>query len=200
MKRQQIELKLTEKFGATTGAVLLFLIEVVQIVLISSAIIIPIRYFLVQPFYVKGASMEPNFYDHEYLIIDELSYRMRNPERGEIVVFRYPRDPSQFFIKRVIGLPGETVEVTGGNVIIFNESHPNGLTLEETYLGDVHTNGKDRVTLGENEYFVMGDNRDESLDSRSFGPIHRSDLIGRVWVRGLPLNRITDFDLPVYNN
>ncbi len=200
MKREQLELKLTQKFGATTGAILLFFVEVLQIVIISSAIIIPIRYFLVQPFYVKGASMEPNFYDHEYLIIDELSYRLRDPLRGEIVVFRYPRDPSQFFIKRVIGLPGETIEVTGGKVILFNGDYPNGFTLDETYLGDVRTNGKDRVTLGEREYFIMGDNRDESLDSRSFGPIHRSDIIGRAWVRGLPLSRAGTFDLPEYNH
>ena len=199
MNREKLELKLEQKFGATTGAIFLFIIEVLQIVIISSAIIIPIRYFLVQPFYVKGASMEPNFYDHEYLIIDELSYRFREPERGEIIVFRYPRDPSQFFIKRVIGLPGETVEITGGNVIMFNTEHPNGIKLDESYLSGVSTNGKDRVTLSENEFYVLGDNRDESLDSRSFGPIHRSDVIGRVWVRGLPLSRIGGFELPVYN-
>jgi len=200
MKREQIELKLSEKFGATTAAILLFIIEVLQIVIISCAIIIPIRYFLVQPFYVKGASMEPNFYDHEYLIIDELSYRFRQPERGEIIVFRYPRDPSQFFIKRVIGLPGETIEVNGGHVLLSNTEHPNGLVLDEPYLSGVETLGKDRVTLTDSEYFVMGDNRGESLDSRSFGPIHESDIVGRVWVRGLPLSRISQFPLPVYNN
>ena len=199
MNREQLELKLQGKFGATTGAILLFIIEVLQIVIISSAIIIPIRYFLVQPFYVKGASMEPNFYDHEYLVIDELSYRLREPVRGEIVVFRYPRDPSQFFIKRVIGLPGETVEVTGGNILLYNDEHPNGLKLDETYLPtDLRTNGKDRVTLGDGEYYVMGDNRNESLDSRSFGAIHLTDVIGRVWVRGLPLSRVGTFTAPEY--
>jgi signal peptidase I len=79
------------------------LLELVQVILISAAIVIPLRTFLVQPFYVKGASMEPNFYDHEYLIIDELSYRFRDPQRGDIVVFRYPNDPKQYFIKRVVG-------------------------------------------------------------------------------------------------
>ncbi|HAU66351.1 MAG: Signal peptidase I [Candidatus Uhrbacteria bacterium GW2011_GWF2_39_13] len=191
--------RLYQRFGPIGGAVASFFVEVIQIVLLSSAIIIPIRYFLIQPFYVKGASMEPNFYDHEYLIIDELSYRFREPIRGEIVVFHYPRDPSQFFIKRVIGLPGETVEVTGGNIIIYNTEHPNGLTLEEDYLGDEQTNGKERVTLGENEFFVFGDNRDASLDSRSFGPITRKDLIGRVWVRGLPFSRMGTFEIPDYN-
>lgn len=194
-----IEDKLYTRFGPVGGAVASFLLEVVQIVLISSAIIIPIRYFLIQPFYVKGASMEPNFYDSEYLIIDEMSYRFRDPMRGEIVVFRYPRDPSQFFIKRVVALPGETVEITDGNVLIYNEEHPNGMLLKEDYLGGEQTNGKERVTLGGDEYFVLGDNRDSSLDSRSFGTLDRDNLIGRVWVRGLPLSRMTTFDVPMYN-
>lgn len=192
------ENKLYNRFGPVGGAVLAFLIEVIQIVMISSAIIIPVRYFLVQPFYVKGASMEPNFYDHEYLIIDELSYRFRIPERGEIVVFRYPREPSQFFIKRVVALPGETVEITGGEVVIYNTEHPNGLKLDEEYLTET-TSGKERVTLGPDEYFVLGDNRDSSLDSRSFGALNIDNIIGRVWVRGLPLSRIGTFDLPEYN-
>lgn len=194
----QIEDRLYDRFGPVGGAVVSFLFEVVQIVLISSAIIIPIRYFLIQPFYVKGASMEPNFYDQEYLIIDELTYRFRDPFRGEIVVFKYPRDPSQYFIKRVVGLPGETIEVTGGNVMIYNTQHPNGLVLEEAYLEE-STTGKIRVTLGENEYYVFGDNRDSSLDSRSFGAITRDYVIGRVWVRGLPLDRMGTFELPAYN-
>ena len=143
--------------------------------------------------------MEPNFYDHEYLIIDELSYRFRDPYRGEILVFRYPRDPSQFFIKRIVGLPGETIEVTGGDVIIYNTEHPNGFVLEETYLEGAQTSGKTKVTLGADEYYVFGDNRGASLDSRSFGPIHESDVIGRVWVRGLPFSRIGTFDIPEYN-
>ena len=190
--------KLYQRFGPVGGAVVAFLFEVVQIVLISSAIIVPIRYFLIQPFYVKGASMEPNFYDQEYLIIDELTYQFRDPYRGEIIVFKYPRDRSQYFIKRVVGLPGETIEVTGGNVIVYNTENPNGLVLEEVYLEE-STTGKIRVTLGEDEYYVFGDNRDSSLDSRSFGPITREDIIGRVWVRGLPFSRIGTFELPAYN-
>lgn len=187
------------KLGPTLGAVALFVLEVVQIVIISAAIIIPIRYFLIQPFYVEGASMEPNYYDHEYLIIDEITYRFREPERGEIVVFRYPQDPSQFFIKRVIGLPGETVEVSEGRVTIYNDEHPSGIVLEEDYLDVSLTFGKKRVSLNKDEYYVLGDNRDESLDSRNFGPIRASDIVGRVWVRGLPVSRIDVFDLPEYN-
>lgn len=193
-----IEQRLQEKFGPIVGSILFFVLEVIQIVLVSAAIIIPVRYFLIQPFYVKGASMEPNFYDHEYLIIDELSYRLREPMRGEIVVFRYPRDPSQFFIKRIVGLPGETVEITNGDIIIYNEEHPNGIILKEPYLGQGLTNGKNKTTLLPDEYYLLGDNRDESLDSRSFGSVKRKGLIGRVWVRGLPLSRLGTFDVPEF--
>lgn len=166
---------------------------------ISLAIIIPVRYFLIQPFYVKGASMEPNFYDHEYLIIDELSYRLHGPERGNIVVFRYPNDPKQFFIKRVIGLPGETVEIAGGQVKIFNTQHPNGFVLDEkAYLDQDFTSTTRTVTLKNDEFFVLGDNRVASLDSRYFGPVNRSFIVGRVWLRGWPFDRWKIFEDPKY--
>jgi len=197
--KEAFQTKLQQRFGITGALVIMFILEVLQIVILSSAIIIPIRYFLIQPFYVKGASMEPNFLDHEYLIIDELSYRFRQPERGEIVVFRYPRNPSDFFIKRVIGLPGETVEISDGVITIFNKDYPNGFALSEPYLGQVQTLGTKKVTLQSDEYYVMGDNREESMDSRSFGPIKKTHLIGRVWVRGLPLNRLATFSKPDYN-
>ncbi len=188
-----------ERFGPSVGSVAVFVIEVAQIILISCAIILPIRYFLIQPFYVKGASMEPNFYDHEYLVIDELTYRFRTPIRGEIVVFRYPRDPREYFIKRVVGLPGETVEISDGQVRISNEAYPNGIILEESYIDSQLTEGKKQVTLGADEYYVLGDNRDESLDSRSFGPLSEEYIIGRVWIRGLPLSRVSSFAPPEYS-
>lgn len=172
--------------GFTVGLV----IEFVQVLAISLAIIIPVRYFLIQPFYVKGASMEPSFWDHEYLIIDELSYRFRVPERGDIVVFRYPNDPKQFFIKRVIGLPGETVEVAGGQIKIYNDKSPNGTVLDETsYLDQEYTTMTRTVTLKADEYYVLGDNRIASLDSRLFGPIKKDVIVGRVWLRGWPPER-----------
>lgn len=187
-------------FKSKSSSALGFLFELVQVVAISLAIIIPVRYFLIQPFYVKGASMEPNFYDHEYLIIDELSYRFREPQRGDIVVFRYPNDPKQYFIKRVVGLPGETVEVAGGQVKVFNTEHPNGVVLDETgYLEkDTFTANTRNVTLKADEYYVLGDNRNVSLDSRIFGPIRRSDVVGRVWLRGWPLDRWRDFETKPY--
>ncbi len=177
-----------------------FFLELIQVVAISLAIIIPVRYFLIQPFYVKGASMEPNFFDHEYLIIDELSYRFNTPTRGDIVVFHYPNDPKNYFIKRVIGLPGETVEISGGQVKIYNDKNPNGIVLDEkAYLDDVYTSGTRTDTLKADEYFVLGDNRPSSLDSRYFGPVSKAAVVGRVWLRGWPLDRWKIFNTPTYN-
>lgn len=185
-------------FGPTLGAIATFILEIVQIAALALAIILPVRYFLVQPFIVKGVSMEPNFEDGQYLIIDELTFHFREPERGEIVVFHPPSsDEKQFYIKRVIGLPGETVEVNDGKVTVYNEQNPNGFTLTEAYL-DEYTTGRDKETLGENEYYLMGDNRDASFDSRAFGPVTREHFIGRVWIRGLPLEKIGSFPVPDY--
>ncbi len=168
-----------------------FVGELLHVVIISLAIIIPVRYFLIQPFYVKGASMEPNFHDHEYLIINEIGYRFKNPQHGEIVVFRYPNDPQQYFIKRIIGLPGERVSVSGGRITIYNEQNPQGHVLnEQSYLGPLYTYGEKDLQLGPDEYFVMGDNRGASLDSRIFGPVPRSFIVGRVWFRGWPPEKI----------
>lgn len=185
--------------GKEPKIALAFLFELVQIAAISLAIIIPIRYFLVQPFYVKGASMEPNFFDHEYLIIDEISYRLREPVRGDIMIFRYPSDPRQFFIKRLIGLPGETVEIIDGQIKIYNSEHPNGFVLaEDEYLDQPFSATARTVTLKDNEYYVLGDNRVSSLDSRYFGPIKGDRVIGRVWIRGWPLDRWKVFEAPAY--
>ena len=145
--------------------------------------------------------MEPNFFDHEYLIIDEISYRFKDPVRGDIVVFKYPRDPSQYFIKRVIGLPGDTVEIADGKVKIYNKEHPNGTPLDETtYLDQDRTVPNRTVTLKDQEYFLMGDNRAASLDSRIFGPVDRSYLVGKVFLRGYPIDRWRIFHPPAYPN
>ena len=174
-----------------------FIWEMVRVAIISLAIILPVRYFLIQPFYVKGASMEPNFYDHEYLIIDEISYRFNEPQRGDIVVFKYPKDQKQYFIKRVIGRPGEKVKIQDNGVYV------NGTKLNETYLPpSIETvlplRGYGDITLGPDEYFLLGDNRGESLDSRIFGPVKQELIIGRTWIRGWPFNRITVFNAPEY--
>lgn len=188
-------------------------IEVVKVALISLAIIIPIRYFLIQPFYVKGASMEPNFYDHEYLIIDEISYgikvplkgeriaEFKEPARGDIVVFRYPLDPKQYYIKRIIALPGEKIKIRNNKVYIFNKDNPNGTILDESgYLDSkVPTSGDKEIILGPDEYFVMGDNRRASHDSRTFGPVPKENIVGQVVLRGWPFTRFDVFRQPDYN-
>ncbi len=189
--------KIMKWLGPSLGAFAMFFIEIAQIAILALAIILPVRYFLIQPFIVKGASMEPNFYDSEYLIIDELTFHFRNPERGEIVVFRPPAHEDQYYIKRVIGLPGEKVEIRNGIITIYNNDVPNGFTLNESYISEV-TEGRDLRTLGEGEYYVMGDNRDASLDSRFFGAVPYDHFIGRVWVRGLPVDRATTFAVPSY--
>ncbi len=175
----------------------LFVWEIVKVVSISLAIILPVRYYLIQPFYVKGASMEPNFHDHEYLIIDEISYRFKEPVRGQVVVFRYPKNPQEYFIKRIIGLPGEEVQIADGKVIIFNDYWPEGLALSEHYLipgTETYDNNGIRTSIGNNEYFVLGDNRNASKDSRSFGPVDKAFITGKVLFRGWPLDRVNIFD------
>lgn len=172
-----------------------FVGELFHVVIISLAIIVPIRYFLIQPFYVKGASMEPSFYDHEYLIIDEISYRFAEPKRGDIVVFRYPNDPRQYFIKRIIAMPGERIKLSGGRVTVFTDAaDKEGAVLDETsYLGTTYTSGEKEVEVDADQYFLMGDNRTASLDSRIFGPVSSAFIVGRVWFRGWPPEKIKVF-------
>jgi signal peptidase I len=145
--------------------------------------------------------MEPNFYDHEYLIINEISYRFNEPERGDVIVFRYPRNPQEYFIKRVIGLPGEKIQIKDGDIHIYNIDNPQGVTLEEPYLSSgTKTYGltKEAVSLGEDEFYVLGDNRNSSKDSRSFGPVNRSFVTGKVLLRGWPFNRAGFFEETEY--
>ncbi|MFN3302006.1 MAG: signal peptidase I [Patescibacteria group bacterium] len=178
-----------------------YILEFLKIFIISFLIVLPIRHFLIQPFYVKGASMEPSFYDYEYLIIDEISYRFRSPQRGEIIIFHSPYNWYDYYIKRIIGLPKERVVIKDGEIYIYNDKFKDGIKLkEDDYLepGTV-TPGKVDLILSEDEYFVLGDNRNSSLDSRSFGPIRRNQIIGKVWLRGWPFNRIKKFNPPFYN-
>lgn len=159
--------------------------ETLRFVIITILIVVPFRLFIAQPFIVSGDSMVPTFHNGEYLIVDELSYYMREPHRGEVVIFRYPKEPSKFFIKRVIGLPGETVIIKNGHIEI-TEVGGARITLTEPYvkaevLSDMTT------ILAQNEYFVMGDNRNASSDSRFWGPVPQQLLIGRAFARLLPL-------------
>ncbi|MFA6105835.1 MAG: signal peptidase I [Patescibacteria group bacterium] len=179
-----------------------FIFELVKVIVLAGITIAVIRYFLFKPFYVKGASMEPNFYDHEYLIVDELSYRLRTPERGEVVVFKYPNNQEEYFLKRIIGLPGERVKIADGKITIYNTLHPEGVEINESYLDkDLVTLGEAKtVTLSNDEYFVMGDNRANSFDSRRFGPVKRDLIVGRAFFRGWPISRIATFKSPVFES
>ena len=175
-----------------------FIWEVLKIVIIALLIVVPIRYFLFQPFFVRGQSMEPNFENGDYLIIDEISYRFGSPQRGEVVVFQYPQNPSQRYIKRIVGLPGETVEVEDGKVVIFNLEGSQILD-ESNYLPvSCQTPGDVRVSLNEDEYFVLGDNRASSADSRSWGDLPRENIVGRVLFRAWPFTALAKFEAPAY--
>ncbi len=160
--------------------------DVVSFALVALLIVVPIRWFIAQPFIVRGLSMVPTFESGDYLIVDQLSYRFEEPERGDVIIMRYPKDESVYFIKRVIGLPGETVELQGTKVII-QRPGSDALILEEAYIASgEHRPEYGTFALAPEEYFVMGDNRDDSSDSRVWGPLPKRDIIGRAFVRLFP--------------
>lgn len=173
--------------------------EVIEVVAIATVTVFIIRTFLVQPFLVSGASMEPNFSDGNYLLIDEITYRLRAPERGEVIVFRYPKDRSIFFIKRIIGLPGEEVVIENGRIKVIKDKKE--IMLDEPYLSRDAQAGDgsptDRI-LGEGEYFIMGDNRLHSYDSRNWGPVNEKDMVGLVRLRIFPFTEFKLFETPQY--
>ena len=163
--------------------------ELVRFAIIAIAIVIPIRIFIAQPFIVSGSSMVPTFEDGQYLIVDELSYRLGNPKRDDVVVFRYPNDQKKFFIKRIIGLPNETIDINGNEVTVTNKEHLNGFKLDQPYVKNI-ANNDIHFELKDNEYFVMGDNRSSSSDSRYWGAVPKKLLIGKAFLRLLPISKI----------
>ncbi len=165
------------------------LFDTLRFTILALLIIVPFRMFIAQPFLVNGASMDPTFENAQYLIVDQLSYHFSEPKRGSVLIFKYPLDTSRYFIKRIIGLPGDTVRIERGEVFIENTKYPDGLKLEETYV-EFTKNDTLTVTVPENEYFVMGDNRTGSLDSRYWGTLPEKFIIGRPLIRLLPLNGI----------
>ena len=160
--------------------------DLFTLALLIVLVVIPIRMFVISPFVVEGASMHPTFENLDYLIIDEVLYHFKGPARGEVIVFRYPNDPSIFYIKRIIGLPNETVSINHGIVSIISPTGDKLALIEPYIVNEDATYTKD-VTLNPGEYFVMGDNRPNSFDSRSWGPLPRKDIIGRADLRLLPI-------------
>ncbi|MBI5799061.1 MAG: signal peptidase I [Candidatus Yonathbacteria bacterium] len=164
--------------------------ETSRFLLVALAIVVPIRLFIAQPFIVSGASMDPTFKDKQYLIVDELSYNIGDPARGDVVIFKYPKNQKQYFIKRVIGLPGETVLVDGqGKVFIKDENGEIVLTMNEPYVAYPKDDSVER-TLNPGEYFMMGDNRAGSFDSRAWGPVDRNLIVGKAFLRLFPFTTI----------
>jgi len=174
-----------------------FIWETIKVIAMALVIVIPIRYFLFQPFVVSGQSMEPNFYHGDYLIVDEISYRFREPKRGEVIVFRYPQNPNFRHIKRIIGLPGETLRISSEGVkLLKNEDF---IILNETsYITSNNYYEEFKIVLGKDEYFVMGDNRPLSFDSRRWGPLPRENIIGRFAIRLFPVARAKKAELISY--
>jgi signal peptidase I len=167
--------------------------EFIRFAAIVIAIVVGIRLFIAQPFIVSGTSMVPTFQDANYLIVDEISYHFHAPERGDVIVFHPPFDMSTYYIKRVIGLPGETVTIENGTITIKNAEHPDGFVLNEPYITPDTPGDSSSTTVPEGQYFVMGDNRPASYDSRRWGMLPAQNISGRALIRLFPLSEISLF-------
>jgi len=163
--------------------------EIIIFALIAFGIVLPFRVFIAEPYIVDGRSMDPTFATGDYLIVDKLSSRLKTPKRNSVIVFEYPNDPSKSFVKRIIGLPGETIILSGGTVTIKNPENPKGFVLDQSYVVHKAENSIEK-TLAEDEYFVMGDNRTESFDSRSWGPLKEKYILGKPILRLWPIFEI----------
>jgi signal peptidase I len=167
--------------------------EWIQVIVIALVIAIPIRWLVAEPFIVNGASMDPTFATGQFLIVDRLTYDFSAPKRGDVIVFEYPNDPSIYYIKRIIVLPGETFSIKNGKVTVANLANPEGFTLPDAYVAADHDSFDNlaTTTMDATHYFVMGDNRAQSSDSRVWGPLDKHFIIGRPIVRLLPINTIS---------
>ncbi len=165
--------------------------EIVKFTLIALVIFLPLRFFVIEPFLVVGTSMDTTFGNGQYLMVDQVSYHFHDPSRDDVIIFKYPASPEKYLIKRIIGLPGETVISDKGKITIQNAAHPTGFPLNEDYVLPEHrTFDSFQITLGPTEYFVMGDNRGVSSDSRIWGPLESKYIVGRPVLRLLPLSKI----------
>ncbi|MBW6440527.1 signal peptidase I [Patescibacteria group bacterium] len=172
-----------------------FSIESIKIVILSLIVIIGIRTYIMQPFFVSGKSMEPNFRDGDYLIVDEISYRLGEPSRGDVIVFHYPNNFKEYYIKRIIGLPGEKVEIFENKIKIYNVNNPEGFEIsEQLYIPETTiTTGTYTRELKNDEYYVLGDNRTASADSRIWGVLEKHYIVGRAWIRAWPFDNFSVF-------
>lgn len=168
-----------------------FFKEIFKFVLLATIIVLPIRLFIAQPFIVSGASMDPTFASGQYLIVDQISYRFENPKRGDVIIFRYPFDTKRFYIKRIIALPLETIDIQNGHIAITGKDGVRSLITEESYVSPVPDNRNHLpITLKNDEYFVMGDNRTESSDSRVWGAVKSTLIIGKPFLRLFPVTKV----------
>ncbi|OGY26862.1 MAG: signal peptidase I [Candidatus Woykebacteria bacterium RBG_16_43_9] len=172
-------------------------VDVIETVVAAAAIFVVVYLFLLQPHQVRGASMEPNFKDGEYILTDKISYRFSDPKRGDVVIFKAPTNPDVDFIKRIIAIPGEKVEIKNNNIIITNDENPKGFTLSEPYeimepiAGGSHLREGKIVEVPKDSYLVFGDNRTHSFDSREWGSLTKKSIIGKAWIRYWPLSKIS---------
>lgn len=178
-----------------------FFLDILEVIVFAVGIFFFVYLLIMRPHKIKGASMSPNFPDGEYLLTEKVSYYTRDPQRGDVVVFTPPVSDTDEFIKRVIALPGETVSIRDGHVFV------NGKILKETYLNDtvitsdgVFLNDGQEYSVPSGEYFVMGDNREHSSDSRFWGPITKKSISGRAWVIYWPLNLAGTVKKPNYGD
>ncbi len=164
------------------------IIDFIQTLVVFGAIFALIYLFVAQPHKVSGRSMDPTFKDGDYIFTDKVTYRLREPAKGDIIVLKNPRDESQDFIKRIMAVPGDTIKIETSSVFV------NGQKLNEPYLpsgrptpaGSFLLEGVE-VKAGPNQYFVIGDNREHSSDSREWGAITKQEIIGKVFFRYFPL-------------
>ncbi len=171
------------------SGLLSFLTDILETSLFAIAIFVVVYAFLIQPHRVRGDSMDPTLLDGQLLLTDKLSYRLETPQRGDIVVFKYPDAPQYEYIKRIIGLPGEMLEIKDSNLVIYSQDHPNGLVLREPYLpsttltmGNKAILGNSKVSIPPDKYVVLGDNRGQSSDSRTWGFVPKKNIVGKAWV------------------
>ncbi len=161
--------------------------EMLRYAVIALLIVVPFRIFVAQPYIVSGSSMDPTFKDGDYLIVDQLSKRFEEPQREAVVIIRYPKDPSKFFIKRLIAYPGERVEIRNGEVTVYTDKSDSSISINNSYI-KFPKKENFSFSLKDNEYFVMGDNRAGSSDSRVWGAVPKEYIIGEPIVRLLPIN------------